>query len=253
MDTVITSLLSSDLFLIETPSYTGSISAQQINYISTQFPKIYSVLGSSSINVLNLTSESLSVSRITPFTTKTATLTGNFNTFVLNSGLIISAYNTTSSEVSSISSTITEQLSTLSAAVFNVFFESGTARLSQYIHIKNSNGADQIVLSGNKAVPFGLTIGAQDIQIKVLFNGFTDVIANTTYVTYNTSFPFVNLKDFDFSLTNANDGLPDDDGNDYVDPGTRRLIVPISISNMPYAIMNGIEGVLLTWKAQKFY
>jgi hypothetical protein len=253
MDTVITSLLSSDLFLIETPTYTGSISAQQINYISTQFPKIYSVLGSSSINVLDLTSESLSVNHITPFTAKTATLTGNFNTFVLSSGLIISAYNTTSSEVSSISSTITRELSVLSAGVFDVFFESGTARLSQYIHVINSNGAEEITLSGNKAVPLGLTIGAQDIQIKVLFNGFTDVVTNTTYVTYNTSFPFVNLKDFDYNNANAQDGLPDDNGNNYVDAATRRIIVPISISNMPYAINNGIEGVLLTWKAQKFY
>ena len=61
MDTVITSLLSSDLFLIETPSYTGTISASQVNYVSTQFPKIYSLIGANAFNVLEATTNVLSV------------------------------------------------------------------------------------------------------------------------------------------------------------------------------------------------
>jgi len=247
MDTVVTSLLSSDLFLVETPNYTGAISAQDINYISTQFPKIYSVIGSYSINAKNVTSETLTVSSITPFTAKTATLTGNFNTFILSSGLILSAYNTVSSEITAFSATFTTNLSILSASVFNVFFESGTARLSQYIHIKNTNGATELILTGSKIAPTGLTIGAQNIQLKVMFDGFTDIESNVTYLTYNTSFPFINLKDFDYSLTNAFDGRPDDDGNDYVDPTTRKVVIPVAISNMPG------NDILLTWKVQKFY
>jgi len=155
MDTVVTSLLSSDLFLIETPNYTGSISAQDINYISNQFPKIYSVIDSYSANARIVTSETLSVSSIAPFTAKTATLTGNFNTFILSSGLILSAY--------------------------------------------------------------------------------------------NTSFPFINLKDFDFSLANALNGDFDDDGNDYIDSNTRKVVIPVSILNMPS------NDILLAWKVQKFY
>ena len=252
MDTVITSLLSSDLFLIETPSYTGTISASQVNYVSTQFPKIYSLIGANAFNVLEATTNVLSVQNIKPFTTKVATVTGNFNTFIYNSGLIVSAYNTTSSEVSSISSTITREISTLSASVYNVFFESGTARLSQWIHVRNVNGANQVSLTGAKFVPYGVTIGAQDIRIKVLFDGFTDT-GNNTYVTYNTSFPFVYLKDFDYTLINAFDGLPDDEGNDYVDPPTRRVIIPIAIANMPAAGDPTNGGVLFTWRVQKFY
>ena len=79
MDTVITSLLSSDLFLIETPSYTGTISASQVNYVSTQFPKIYSLIGANAFNVLEATTNVLSVQNIKPFTTKVATVTGNFS------------------------------------------------------------------------------------------------------------------------------------------------------------------------------
>jgi len=249
MDTVVTSLLSSDLFLIETPNYTGSISAQDINYISNQFPKIYSVIDSYSANARIVTSETLSVSSIAPFTAKTATLTGNFNTFILSSGLILSAYNTVSSEITAFSATFTTNLSILSASVFNVFFESGTARLTQLIHQKNVNGADQISLTGIKIAPAGLTIGAQDIQLKVLFNAgkMIDLVPNNTYVTYNTSFPFINLKDFDFSLANAFNGDFDDDGNDYIDSNTRKVVIPVSILNMPS------NDILLAWKVQKFY
>ena len=246
MDTVITSLLSSDLFLIETPSYTGTISASQVNYVSTQFSKIYSLIGSYSLNVLETSTDILSVQKIKPFNTNVATVTGNFNTFVYNSGLIVSAYNTTSSEVSSISSTITREISALSASVYNVFFESGTARLTQYIHQYNVNQSTQVTLTGAKIAPTGLVIRAQDIRFKVLFDGFTDIGGNT-FVTYNTSFPFTYLKDFDYSMTNGFDKKNDDGGNDYVDPATRRVVLPIIIANMP------ANDVLFTWKVQKFY
>jgi len=252
MDTVITSLLSSDLFLIETPSGTGTIDASQVNYVSTQFQKIYSLIGTYSLNVREATANTLTVQRIKPFTTNVATVTGNFNTFVYNSGLIVSAYNTTSSEVNSISSTITREISALSASVYNVFFESGTARIPQYIHQYNVNQSTQITLTGAKTVPAGVVIAAQNIRFKVLFDGFTD-IGDNTFVTYNTAFPFVYLKDFDYTMSNGFDKKNDDNGNDYVDPATRQVVLPIIIANMPAAGDPASGGVLFTWKVQKFY
>jgi len=251
METIITSLLSSDIFLIEKPTYTATISAVNINYVSQQFPKVLNIIGSTSLASRNIVATNSSFNKIRTITgSDTISITGNYNTFNIKSGLVTAAYNTRSSEINELSSTITTLASSLSEGIYNVFFDTGSAALADYQHLEPpfGNGALQRTLTGTKVAPVGLTVGAQDIFLKVLYNGFLD---NNNYFAINTAFPFVYLKDFDFSGSNEVDGRPDDYGNNYLDPTTRRVVIPLQIANIRER-QDG-KDITLVWKVLKFF
>lgn len=245
MDRIITSLSASDLLLIERPEYTATISAADINYVSTYFPKLYSLIGSNGLSVRELNSLNLELGGIRTLNNKTATLSGNFNTFQIQAGLIISAYNTVSSELTSLSTTIDTALTAFSASITRQFYDYGYVVPSQYIHQGPpfSNGATEIIITGTVPVPEGLTLGAQDITLEVLYNGFI----NTAYTVNNRDFPFVYIKDFDYNVSNPGNGLPDDAGNNYVNASPRIVAFTAVIANWP------TNGIKLLWKALKYY
>jgi hypothetical protein len=245
MDRIITSLSASDLLLIEKPGYTSTISASDINYVSTYFPKLYTLIGSNGLNVNIVNGANLEVKGIRTLNNKTATLSGNYNTFTVKAGLVVSAYNTVSSELTSVSASIDTALSAFSASVTQIFYDYGYVEPSKYIHQgpPTSNGATEIIITGSKTVPEGLTIGAQDITLAVLYNGFI----NTAYTVNNTTFPFVYIKDFDYNISNPGNGLPDDAGNNYVNAAPRIVAFNAIIANWP------TDGVKLLWKVLKYY
>jgi hypothetical protein len=169
------------------------------------------VLSTKKINLLN--------------TTTTANITGGpYNSIIIKKGLITSAYNVYDSATQNLSSTAYNQMTGVSALFPNVFFEAGSAQLIYYKRGPYGGTIEQLVM-GNKIVPNSITIGAEDIQIKV---GFTDGLGNLIYTSsttdisgrtinhINSAYPVFYLKDFDYSLEFYNDGELYDYGNNYV-------------------------------------
>lgn len=243
MESIVTYLCATDVFLVETQdTQTGYISAEDINFLSYQFPKKLNLIKSPFIKTDEVRGSSLTAANIRLLTSQTSTISGNFNTYVINAGLVVSAYNTQTSEITAVSATINNKISALSADVYNVFFDSGTARLAQYIH-SYSVGALQLDLSGTKIIPQGLTIKSSDITFSVYYNGITP----GTYVQVLTTSSLVYVKDFDYNFLNFLQYGEDDFGDNYGTGG--------SVVGIPFIIVNTAEPppALLAWKVLKFY
>lgn len=258
MYTVVETLSPGDVFLVETSTGTKQICAYDINYLSEQFVKqfdtIYcgtqitprteiAVLSTKKINLIN--------------STNTANITGGpFNSVIMRKGLITSAYNVYDSATQNLSSTANNQMTACSASFPRVFFETGSAQLLYYQRAPYGGTVEQLIV-GNKFVPNGVTIGAQDIQIKV---GFTDNLGNLIYSSLttdvsgrtifhiNSAYPIFFLKDYDYSLEFYQDGELYDYGNNYVQ--NNKVTFYLSILNNP---MTPMTPLTIYWKAFKFY
>lgn len=258
MYTIVDTLSSSDLFLVETSTGTKYLCAFDINYLSEQFLKKFdtvycgthitaktdiAVLSTKKINLLN--------------TTNTANITGGaFNSVIINKGLITSAYNVYDSATQNLSSTAYNQMTAVSALFPNVFFETGSAQLLSYKRGPYGGSIEQLIV-GTKTVPSGLTIGAEDIQIKVgftpalgdlIYNSLTTDISGRTINHINSAYPVFFLKDFDYSLEFYQDGELYDYGNNYVQ--NNKVTFYINILNNPGNFSNPL---FVYWKALKFY
>jgi len=249
MDAIVTNLCATDVFLVNTANtQTGYISAKNLNYISYQFPKILNEIGSSKVISPEIKTVTLSASTIKILGTNTSSITGNFNTFIIESGLIISAYNTQTSEITGISATIDNRLSALSSDVLNVFFDAGTARLPQFIH-EYGYGVGQIVLTGTKIIPPGLTIKSSDITYNVYYPGNIP----GTFVQTTTASNIIFIKDFDYNFLNYLDFGEDDFGDSYQQNGVNGGLVNIPFIIVNYATYPPNASPLITWKVLKVY
>lgn len=249
MESIATSLCSTDVFLVNTANtQTGYISAIDLNYISYQFPKILNEIRSANVITPEIKTTTLSASNIKILGTNTTSITGNFNTFIIKSGLIISAYNTYTSEITGISATIDNKLSALSSDVFNVFFDSGTARLPQFIH-EYGYGVSQIVLTGSKLIPPGLVIKSTDITYNVYYPGNIP----GTFVQTTTATNIIFIKDFDYDFLNYLEYGSDDFGDMYQQNGLNGALVNIPFIIVNYATYPPNASPLITWKVQKIY
>lgn len=250
MDTVVNSLLSSDIFLIETPLYTGAMSANEINFVSEQFTKILGNVKADKIYTNSIDFETLSANKLSVYYTNTVTTTGNFNTYTVQKGLITSAYNTYTSELSNLSSFINYELSSLSAAVFNVFFDSGTALLINYVRSSFIAGSITQTVSGTKAVPSGLDIRAQDINYNIMFTTNIDNIVFNDPISIfqiTSAYPVAHIGDFDFELDDLSGGELDDYGNNYVN-NNGNVEFKMYIQNIPWNV-----NVVLQWSVLRVY
>ena len=124
------------------------MSANKINFISLQFEKILTQVKANKILTDSLSFETLSVQSINVYSTNSQTTSGNFNTFIITDGIVTSAYNTVNSELTSLCAAIDTELSSFSAAVFNVFFDAGTARLDNYVRPNLIAGSITQIISG---------------------------------------------------------------------------------------------------------
>lgn len=250
MDTIVTSLSYTDTFIVESSQLgTSIISAGDINFVSYQFPKKFDKITAGKVAVPEFkTSGPLSALSIKNLNKQTLTTTGNqFNTYIISGGLILSAANLYSSEINSLSTTINKQISSLSASVFHVFTDSGSALLSQYKHAYGM-GIFQRDLSGSKTVPTGLKIYSYDIQYKVFYNNNIP----GTVVQIASASPFVWVKDFDYNFTNYIASGEDDfgDGN-YIN--SNKIAIPFCIANVANCDAEMPPETLLTWSVTKFY
>jgi len=251
MDTAVTSLSYGDLFLVETSELgTGIISAGDINYVSYQFPKKFNTLKSGRIFVPILSSVGpLSGNNIRLLNTQTASSSlQQYNTYAIQGGLVTAASNTYTTEVASLSTTVNTKINQLSAAVFHVFTDSGSARLTQFKHAYGI-GVNEITITGTKNVPTGLKIYSYDIQLKAFFNGYIP----GTLVQVTSASPLVWLKDFDYNFTNYIATGEDDFGDNYV--VANKVQFNVDIANVANNDANplGSRQTLLTWNVTKFY
>ena len=250
METLVTGLLSSDIFLIETPLYTGVMSAVEINYISEQFKKIHNQVKANKLITNRVEFETLSVQDFNIYNTNTQTTTGNYNTFIISNGVVISAYNTFNSELTSLCASIDNTLSSFSAAVFNVFFDSGTARLDNYVRSSFIAGSITQIITGTKTVPQGLDIRAQDINLNIMYTPLNDnLVFNdpTSIYQITSAYPIAHLGDFDFELDDLSGGQLDDYGNNYVN-ASNKVEFKMYIQNIPWNI-----NVILEWSVLRIY
>jgi hypothetical protein len=220
MATVTKDLLSSYIFLVETPpeTYTTRMCASEVNYLSEKFPKVFNTVRATQFLCPTLELDILSSQTFNIYNKNVVkSIAGNFNTFIIDSGAILSAYNTYNAEISSLSSLATFQVSALSAAVFNVFYESGSAYLPY--NSFNATASVTLVITGTKIIPPGITIGAQDITYTLIHNDsiqddMDETPGSTTRIT--SAYPMVHLGDFDFALDDLSGGELDDYNNNYV-------------------------------------
>jgi len=253
MDTTVTSLSYNDTFVIETAKLgTGVISAGNINFVSYQFPKKFKNITSGRVLLPEFKTtgplSALSVRNLDRQTISTTSLTGSqYNTYILSGGLILSAANLYSSEITSLSTTINKQISSLSASVFNVFTDSGSALLDQYKH-QYGIGIFQRDLSGTKTVPNGLNIYSYDIQYKVFYNQNIP----GTIVQIASASPFVWVKDFDYNFTNYVASGEDDFGDGNYKQ-LNKVYIPFCIANVANNDAELPPQTLLTWSVTKFY
>jgi len=259
MDTIVRHLSPLDVFLVETSTGTKQISAANLNYVSQQFNKILN-----QVDVLKLNTNETRVQILSSLSfklinnTNTITTSGVFNSLTINSGVVTSAYNVYDSLTNSLSTTVNNTLSSISANVFNVFFDSGSAVLDYHIFQSGFGSVNQLI-EGTKTVPAGVQIGAQDITFKILFNsGIGNLISSTGIIlpsginssfTLTTAYPVAYVTDKDYDLEYFNDEVPDYDNN-YVN-GAGKVSFRINIINNPLFPPTGIVRVV--WKAQKFY
>jgi hypothetical protein len=255
MDTIVTTLSPGDIFLIETPTGTQVISAVDINYLSLQFEKVLN-----RVRVLNLVTNETKVEILSALSfrlinnTNTITTSGVFNSYTFTNGVVTSAYNIYDSQTAGLSSATDTAFNNISAGVFSVFFDSGSAVLDYSLWYPGGGsgggtGLGQIIV-GTKTVPTGVTIGAEDIQMKLLYNNsMGEAIANSnTVFQISTAYPIAYIRDKDYELEYFDDEVPDFDNN-YVSSGKIRFAVSV-INNIIYPP----EGrVILSWSVNKFY
>lgn len=225
------------------------MSANKINFISLQFEKILTQVKANKILTDSLSFETLSVQSINVYSTNSQTTSGNFNTFIITDGIVTSAYNTVNSELTSLCAAIDTELSSFSAAVFNVFFDAGTARLDNYVRPNLIAGSITQIISGTKIVPTGLTIGAQDINLNIMYKSTLDnTILNDPISIYQitSAYPIAHLGDFDFELNDIAAGELDDYGNNYV--AGNKIQFTMYIQNIPWNY-----DVILQWSVLKIY
>jgi len=125
-------------------------------------------------------------------------VTGSFNTFTIDSGVITSAFNTESIFITNLSATVDIKIAALSAAVPVIFSDSGV------VVIDGSAVAPAFseVLIGNNNVPDNVFIEPSDIKVQYLWNTQLEDFFQTlngglsslplVYLEENTSNNYVN-------------------------------------------------------------
>jgi len=91
---------------------------------------------------------------------------GVFNTFLIKEGIILSALNTQSEFIDSLSATTDTLLDAISARVPNVFYDSGNI----FIEANQNAPIYQILVTGNSRMPDPVNINPSDIQVNYIWN-----------------------------------------------------------------------------------
>lgn len=248
MDTIVTTLCPGDIFLIETPTGTKHISAVDVNFLSEKFEKFFN-----NINVTNLVTSRTNVSVLSASKFRLlngivpSTSTGIFTNYNFSNGVVTSATNTYDTQTAGLSSAANLALSGLSANAYKVFFESGSAVLNSCLWIPGIGAGSTQNIVGTKTVPTGLTIQAQDIQFKLLFNSaIAQNIGATTFFQITTAFPIAYIRDNDYNLDEFDRTYTK---NNYVSAG--KIYFTVDIVNNILAPPTG--RVVLSWSVNKFY
>lgn len=163
-------IIDGDYFLIKT-----SAGYQLLDYKDLPFAKVNTlgnVLIPGLLSAVNITASSSFSAASAYFDQlyvqgyKGDTLNGNFNTFIIREGLILTAYNTQSVYYNSLSSTVDTKITTLCATIPSVYYDSGTIDLvaDSFAPIYSE------IVVGNNVVPDTLIINPADITVKYLWN-----------------------------------------------------------------------------------
>jgi hypothetical protein len=158
-----------DYFVVKTPAGQALIDYANLPFtsISGNNITILGPLSSDSVTVLTtLTSSTAFLDKIFIQGLTGLDISGNYNTFEIRSGIVISAYNTTSDYVLSLSASTDALFNNVSASTPKIFTDTGLILIDG---TPSAPSYSEVVI-GNNDVPENLFISPNDINIQYLFN-----------------------------------------------------------------------------------
>lgn len=166
---VVPEIAPGDYFVVKTPAGESLIDFEDLPFVPISGGNV-SITGSLSarefVALTTISASSAFFENVFINGVSGINVSGSFNTFTIDSGVITSAYNTESSYIVGISAAVDAQIVNLSAAVPVIFSDSGV------VVIDGSNAAPAYseVLIGNNNVPDNVFIEPSDIKVQYLWN-----------------------------------------------------------------------------------
>jgi len=179
---VIPEIAPGDYFVVKTPQGQALIDFVDLPFtaVSGNNVTIFGSLSSDSLTVSTAVSAgSAYITQLYVNGASGITITGNYNTFDIRSGVIVDIGNTTSDYIVSLSAETDTKLNAVSAAVPLIFTDSGII----YVAASNSAPSYSEVVIGNNNVPQNLFIQPSDINVQYLFNTELNSFLTTNYLS----------------------------------------------------------------------